>query len=102
MTSAHLDRLTAATGGSYRALREDEGDITLHPPFLIPLSSCSAARAAPAPPRQRFPRGASRLIPSSPRPAHSATQCRSLPCEKTPQRQLRRHGPCFSGVQVNA
>ncbi len=58
-----------------------------------------APLVAPALPEWRFQCGASRLFPSSPRSALSATRYRSLPCEDTHRKQLRRHGPCFGGCR---
>jgi hypothetical protein len=66
------------------------------------IGSRSAPMAAPAPPERRFPRGASGLFAGSSRSARPATRCRPLPCEETRRRKLRRHGPSFEAVQVNA
>jgi hypothetical protein len=51
------------------------------------------------PPERRFPRGAFAVFAGSSRSALSATRYRPLPCEETPRRQLRRHGPCFGGCR---
>jgi hypothetical protein len=80
----------------HQVVRSDYLALFLH------AAARSAPRAAPAPSGRRFPRGASRLSPSSSPSAPSATRYRSLPCEEAHRRQLRRHGPCFRWVQVNA
>jgi hypothetical protein len=95
MISADLNRQAIATGAAYRAslavsaatvwrrdlpalfqelagllhqvVRFDHLTLFLHD------AARSAPRAAPAPPGQRFPRGASDLLPSSSRFALSAT-----------------------------
>jgi hypothetical protein len=124
MTNAHFERQATATGDAYRALVAVSAAIVSHRDLpklfheqagLLPQGVCfdhltlfphdaasSAPMAAPAPPEQRFPRGASGLFPSSPRFALSATRYRPSPCEETHRRQLRRHGSCVRGVQGNA
>ena len=124
MTSAHHDGQATATGDAYRALLAVSGTTVWHRDLLALFhelagllhqvvrfdyltlflhdAARSAPRAAPALPEWRFQCGASRLFPSSPRSNLSATGYRPLPCEETHRRRLRRHGPCFRGVQVNA
>jgi hypothetical protein len=119
MTSAQLDGRATATGDSFRALLAVSEAIVAHHDFAVLFhelagllhhvvcfdyptlflhdAARSAPRAAPAPPRRRFPGGASRPFPSSPHSNLSATRYRSLPCEETHRKPRRQHGPCFRG-----